>query len=895
MNDHFLRLSEDALDDSRAGERLILCRKAAEAFCKAIAKDGFPDRVGSQLSRMIDYLFSQKLLDPKIKALLDVIRIWTNLESHDNPSSELSLSHAIDCMKELRAWYKDHYLYNVASENAVKAGEADSAHIRFKYYQDSHKNLKDQWFDGAKTYQLLGLSDEALLLKWHEFLLTYVITLEEFFNEIESEKRTREKMILMMSVDSNYLREVESFWGESELTTFFKSQISQNFFALFKQQGSDFRTQVTSSNISLFCELCNICEEYCSFPQESEFNKIIFDIAETFVEQEVFKVLSLSQSILEMFSPDQVVLCVQDKYCEKFAICLYETSVKSDLDYCNQGPVVCPTDCVEQVLHGSVVDEILFFEDEALRLQFPKEMWKLLCTIKEITKAEIQNQSNVILEIDLLAQSSLNHRVLENFISDEILSHLSTSYKRFAIISKLFSPCLFNSEIEDGNFYQANDQSDANAYFNTAAKIANFVNFSEDKMIVDLPLNLSKAVSRILIEEVERSANQSSNAIVSRIFVRATDLPEELDVEVDEFLNSFNIFLECFSPYPFPRACIVGNVKEGRVCSPWIYTTSLEEAEYEIKQSDPPVKTEDQDEQCKLVLTKSGLLFKIDSLHSFLNQYDNPGEILLLEDTELDSLFFYFSENGRCYSEISKFIPWYPTNTTAHDAMQVQQEEKIIGAMEIKDFDSGESVVLCTANGVIKKSQLAAYNNLRKGGIIGINIDDGDFLRHAVKIKPKDDILIITQSGKGLKFSSDQLRDQGRVTRGVRGISLEPDDEVESILVMDDSKFLLLVDRNGLAIRVRNLDFPPRGDESEDGNSVNSQKRGGSGIIAMETASIGAALNVDSDSEILVVTEKGKTTICPVGKLKETNIGSKGERLVDIDSGDAVQSVFLVP
>ena len=112
------------------------------------------------------------------------------------------------------------------------------------------------------------------------------------------------------------------------------------------------------------------------------------------------------------------------------------------------GPVVCPTDCVEQVLHGSVVDEILFFEDEALRLQFPKEMWKLLCTIKEITKAEIQNQSNVILEIDLLAQSSLNHRVLENFISDEILSHLSTSYKRFAIISKLFSPCLFNSEIE---------------------------------------------------------------------------------------------------------------------------------------------------------------------------------------------------------------------------------------------------------------------------------------------------------------------------------------------------------------------------------------------------------------------------------------------------------------
>ena len=67
MNDRFWKKSEEALDDSKAGERLILCRIAAEAFCKAIAKEEFPDKVGNNLSRMIDYLFSRKVIDSRIK------------------------------------------------------------------------------------------------------------------------------------------------------------------------------------------------------------------------------------------------------------------------------------------------------------------------------------------------------------------------------------------------------------------------------------------------------------------------------------------------------------------------------------------------------------------------------------------------------------------------------------------------------------------------------------------------------------------------------------------------------------------------------------------------------------------------------------------------------------
>ena len=80
MDDHFLRLSEDALDDSKAGERLILCRKAAEAFCKAIAKDGFPEKVEGNLGRMIQHLYARKLIESNHKVSLEILRNRTPSE-----------------------------------------------------------------------------------------------------------------------------------------------------------------------------------------------------------------------------------------------------------------------------------------------------------------------------------------------------------------------------------------------------------------------------------------------------------------------------------------------------------------------------------------------------------------------------------------------------------------------------------------------------------------------------------------------------------------------------------------------------------------------------------------------------------------------------------------------
>jgi hypothetical protein len=110
MSDRFLHWANRALDNQFVGQRLLLCRKAAEALCKIICAESFPDSVGNSLSRMIDFLYSKQMLDDHVKAHLDVIRIYCNLEAHDNESSsEVALPAARGALSEIKKWYEKEY------------------------------------------------------------------------------------------------------------------------------------------------------------------------------------------------------------------------------------------------------------------------------------------------------------------------------------------------------------------------------------------------------------------------------------------------------------------------------------------------------------------------------------------------------------------------------------------------------------------------------------------------------------------------------------------------------------------------------------------------------------------------------------------------------------------
>ena len=173
----------------------------------------------------------------------------------------------------------------------------------------------------------------------------------------------------------------------------------------------------------------------------------------------------------------------------------------------------------------------------------------------------------------------------------------------------------------------------------------------------------------------------------------------------------------------------------------------------------------------------------------------NEDPVRILQTCNAHDTLMFFMDNGRVYVEKAYEIPEGSRTSKGRNIinfLDMQKEESVRAVIPVDSFESDESLLMCTKKGVVKKTKISAYKNHRKGGIIGINIDEGDCILQALRTTSDEHILIITRNGKGLRFSCDQLRDQGRVTRGVRGIRLKGDDEVVNILSVEDDKLLLI-------------------------------------------------------------------------------------------------------
>ena len=310
---------------------------------------------------------------------------------------------------------------------------------------------------------------------------------------------------------------------------------------------------------------------------------------------------------------------------------------------------------------------------------------------------------------------------------------------------------------------------------------------------------------------------------------------------------------------------------------------------------------------CVVTITKSGFIkrttvdeFKIQNRGGKgvigSGQKDEDPVSLLKTCNAHDTLMF-FMQNGRVYVQKAYEIPEGSRTSKGRNTinfLEMQKGEQVAAIIAVDDFESDKSLVLCTKNGVVKKTKISAYKNHRKGGIIGINVDVGDEVLEALQIEQNDHLMVLTAKGKGLRFASQQLRDQGRVTRGVRGIKLKENDNVVNILKVEDDKLLLIAGKNGLGIRTKFSSFLPRGGESIESEEVSPRKRGGQGVIAMNTEAVCGSISVDPESEILMITKAGQTVRCAVQNIRETSRGSKGVKLVNLSPRDFLVGVSEV-
>ena len=400
--------------------------------------------------------------------------------------------------------------------------------------------------------------------------------------------------------------------------------------------------------------------------------------------------------------------------------------------------------------------------------------------------------------------------------------------------------------------------------------------------------------------------DRQANAILDLRLYQLTGMErEKIEAEYQELMNLIKGLREIIENEHVLLGLIKKEILELKDSFADERKTTITEAEGEVSMEDLIPN-----DGCVVTITESGFIKRTTIDEYRVQNRGGKGVIgsgqkeedpvRILQTCNAHDTLMFFMNNGRVYVEKAYEIPEGSRTSKGRNIinfLNMQKDESVAAVISVDSFESDESLVLCTRNGVVKKTKINAYKNHRKGGIIGINIDEGDCVLQALRANGEDHLLLLSKNGKGLRFSCDQLRDQGRVTRGVRGIRLKPNDEVVNMLVVEDDKLLLIAGQNGLGIRTRFSAFLPNGGKpvNPDSNeTVIPRKRGGQGVAAMNTEAVCSALSVDQTSEILMITKSGQAMRCPVINIRETNRGSKGVKLVDLRAKDILIGVSEV-
>lgn len=248
----------------------------------------------------------------------------------------------------------------------------------------------------------------------------------------------------------------------------------------------------------------------------------------------------------------------------------------------------------------------------------------------------------------------------------------------------------------------------------------------------------------------------------------------------------------------------------------------------------------------------------------------------------------FFMNNGRVYVEKVYEIPEGTRTAKGRsvvNVLQMQKDERIAAMICVKDFEGDASLFMCTRKGTVKRTKLTEYQNYRKGGIIGIKIDEGDELMGSKLVNENDDVILVTNEAMSIRFTinEEQVRPLSRATRGVRGINLKHEnDYVAAIEVVDTNTALLIACANGNGKRTFYDEY-------------RQQNRGGSGIIATKTQSkVIGALSVHESDEVMMLTHNGQAVRSPVKDVRVIGRTTRGVRLINLAEGDTLVGLCRV-
>ncbi len=257
----------------------------------------------------------------------------------------------------------------------------------------------------------------------------------------------------------------------------------------------------------------------------------------------------------------------------------------------------------------------------------------------------------------------------------------------------------------------------------------------------------------------------------------------------------------------------------------------------------------------------------IASTHSYLMVFTNEGKVYKLKVHEIPDS----TAAGRGKAIVN--------------LISLPSSERVAGVIPVREFAEGRYAVMVTRKGVIKKTELSEFGNIRQNGIIAMGVDEGDELMAVELTDGAKKIFLATQEGMAICFEEGEVRDMGRQARGVRGVTLRDEDYVVSVDAVDGDEQMLSVTSNGFGKQTPLSEY-------------RVQSRGGRGVINIKTTErngkVVAVMPVTKDSEVLIITSNGKLIRLEAEKIRATGRSAQGVKLIDASGGDLVASASLV-
>lgn len=253
-------------------------------------------------------------------------------------------------------------------------------------------------------------------------------------------------------------------------------------------------------------------------------------------------------------------------------------------------------------------------------------------------------------------------------------------------------------------------------------------------------------------------------------------------------------------------------------------------------------------------------------------------EHLLIANTHTTLLCF--TSVGKVYWLKVYMIPLASRNSRGKpiiNLLPLEDGERITSMLPVNEYSEDHFVFMATANGTVKKTALPNFARQRSVGLRAIELDEGDHLVGTAITNGSHDVMLVSSSGKAIRFHEQDVRPMGRTARGVRGIKLAADAHMISLIIPDSEKQILTVSENGYGKRTETEDFPVYG-------------RGGQGVIGMQTserngAVVGAVQVADHD-EIMLISNKGTLVRTRVDEVSVQGRNTQGVRLIRLKEGE---------